>query len=117
MEKTHERLQEIFDELYTLQIPEKIIFLDALLFYFTITGRGIWSDEKRTDAEKVAAFKWLNELMHRIWNIRFELQQGEDNDSIIRLYGNMSFYGEQSDLLERHLVPTILGAFENFKFK
>ena len=51
------------------------------------------------------AFKWLNELSHRIWNIRFDLQQGEDNESMTRLYRNMKFYSEQSDLLRIHLLP------------
>jgi hypothetical protein len=68
-------------------------------------------------AEKGDAFKWLNELAHRIWNIKFDLQRGEDNDSITRLYDNMKFYGEQSALLKMHLVPTTLGAFKNFKAK
>ncbi|WP_343691319.1 hypothetical protein [Chitinophaga sp.] len=115
MNEARKQFQEVLDELYTLTTQKKVKFLEALIFYFTITARGIWSDDKSSDAEKVGAFKWLNELSHRIWNLRFELQRGEDNDSIVRLYENIQFYGEQSGLLSNHLLPAILAAFENFK--
>ena len=115
MNEAYKQFQEVFDELYALTIHKKMKFLEALLFYFTITSRGIWSDDKPSDAEKVEAFKWLNELSHRIWNLLFELQRGEDSDSITRLHENMKFYGEQSGLLRSHLLPTTLAAFEKFK--
>jgi hypothetical protein len=117
MSNTQERFQEVFNELYPLSIENKIIFLQLLLFHFTIMGRGIWSDEKSTDSNKMEAFKWLNELAHRIWNIIFELRQCQDNDSISRLYENMKFYSDQSSLLRMHLLPTFLGAFENFEVR
>lgn len=115
MNEAHKQFQEVFDELYELTIHKKMKFLEALLFYFTITSRGIWSDDKPTDAEKVEAFKWFNELLNRIWNLLFELQRDEDSDSITRLFENMKFYGPQSGLLRNHLLPTTLAAFENFK--
>ena len=115
MNEAHKQFQEVFDELYELTIHKKMKFLEALLFYFTITSRCIWSDDKPTDADKVEAFKWLNELSHRIWNLLFELQRDEDSDSITRLFENMKFYGKQSGLLRSHLLPTTLAAFENFK--
>lgn len=108
MDKVHLQLQNIFDQLSLLGIVEKTKFCESLLFTFTLAGRGIWSDDLQTDAEKINAYKWLNELTHRIWNIHFELQQGQDNDSIARLFGNIKFYSEQSDLLSSHLTPTIL---------
>lgn len=114
MNEANKQFHEVFDELYKLSVTDKVLFLEELLFYSTLTGRGIWSDDKPSDTEKVEAFKWLNEFSHRIWNIRSGLQQGEDNDSVTRLYENMKFYGEQSDILRMHLVPTILGAFNNF---
>jgi hypothetical protein len=115
MEKAETELQDVFDELHQFSITDKTKFLEVLLFYFTLAGRGIWSNDTQTDAEKIDAFKWMNELLHRIWNIHFELHQGKDHDSIKRLFGNMKFYGEQSDLLNMHLRPTILGALEIFK--
>lgn len=115
MNERHEQFQKVFNELYTLNVADKIKFLDYLLFNFTIAGRGIWSDEHPTDAEKVEAFKWLNELLHRIWNTRFGLQNGEGTDFVTTLYENMKFYGDQSTLLRMHLVPATLGAFNIFK--
>lgn len=97
MEKVDTQLQEIFDELYKLSTVDKTQFFEGLLFYFTLTGRGIWSDSMQTDTEKVNAFKWMNELLHRIWNIHFELQQGQDHESVKRLFENMKFYSEKSD--------------------
>ena len=75
----HERFQQTFDQLSALSMADKIKFLETLLYSFTLTGRGIWSDENPTDAEKADAFKWMNELVHRVWNLRFELQKEEDN--------------------------------------
>ncbi|RPD43411.1 hypothetical protein [Paracnuella aquatica] len=117
MNEQHQQFQNALEELSTLANPDKVRFLEELLFYFTISSRGIWSDEKVSEFEKVEAFKWLNELCHRIWNIKFELQREESNDSITRLYENMKFYREQSELLRVHLVPTTLGAFRNFEAK
>jgi hypothetical protein len=115
MNESHEQFQKVFTELYSLSLSDKINFLDDLLFYCTIAGRGIWSVKQYTDAEKIEAFKWLNELLHRFWKIRSGLQNGEVNDFETRLYDNMKFYGDQSILLRMHLVPTTLGAFNIFK--
>lgn len=111
------QFQEVFDELRTLSRSDKIQFLEYLLFYFTIAGRGIWSDDQLSDSEKIEAFKWLNELTHRVWNIQFDLQREEDDDSIVRLYENMKFYSEQSKTLGSHLFPTTILAFESFEKK
>jgi hypothetical protein len=109
------QFQEILDDLQTLTRLDKIRFLEALLFCFTIAGRGIWSDDRLPESEKVEGLKWLNELTHRVWHIRFELQEGECKDSIERLYGNLKFYREQSSALGSHLVPTTIAAFKMFK--
>ncbi len=115
MKESHQEIQDIFNEFHILVITEKIKLLDSLLYYFTITGSAISSDELSTDAEKVEAFKWLNELVHRIWNIRFELMLGDDNDFANRLLENMKFYSENSKLFRSHLKPAILGAYKNLK--
>lgn len=115
MTDTQKCFQETFDRLIALSTQDKKLFLELLLFSFTISARGIWSDELPSDRDKVEALKWLNELNHRIWNIRFELEEGVDSDSISRLYENLKFYGEQSALLRQHVMPTLLSAFELFK--
>lgn len=117
MTDSQNRFWETFDKLFTLSVQDKILFLDSLLFSFTVSARGIWSDEQPSDKDKAEAFKWLNELNHRIWNIRFGLKEGIDidSDSIVRLYENLKIYGEQSALLRIHLVPTLLSAFQLYK--
>ena len=62
------------------------------------------------------AFKWQNELCHRIWNFVSELQEGEERDTVTRLYDNMKFYGEQSKLLQEQLVPTMVDAYGRHKY-
>lgn len=59
----------MFDELYATSQQEKILFLELLLYSFTVSARGVWSDEQPPDSDKFEAFKWLNELSHGIWNI------------------------------------------------
>jgi hypothetical protein len=115
MKETHEQFQDVFLELNTLTSVEKMLFLEGLFFFFTISGRGIWSDEQATDAEKIEAYKWLNELLHRVWNIYFELRNKEENNFQSRLYENLKFYSDKSNLLRIQLVPTTLAAFNVFK--
>lgn len=115
MTEAHKRFQEAFDEFFSLSLNHKSDFLEALLFHFTITGRAIWSDEPSSDLEKVTALKWLNELTHKVWALKYELREGVDCDSMSRLYELMKFYGEQSDLLRKQLVPTTLLAYDLFK--
>ena len=115
MTEAHKRFQEAFDELFAVSLNNKSNFLEALLFYFTIAGRAIWSDELSSDLEKVVALKWLNELTHKVWTIKFELSEGVDFDSMNRLYELMKFYAEQSNLLRAQLVPTTLLAYDLFK--
>ena len=103
--------QEVFDQLYKLSLENKVSFLELFIFALTVSARAIWSDEQSSDKEKVEAFKWLNELNHRIWNIRFYLKNGIDDDSVTRLYSNLKFYGEQSALLQTHLMPSLSSAF------
>ncbi len=115
MNKTHKDFQYIFNELSALAISDKIVFMEMLLFNFTITGRAIWSEGQQSDSIKVEAFKWLNELSHRIWNILFDLRRGENNDSITRLYDHMKLYAEQSHLLSGHLAATTVMTFKSFE--
>ena len=77
-------------------------------------NRAIWDDPNFSDKEKVDCLKWSNELVHRIWNISFELKRNEDDKSVERLWENIKFYGEQASNLKQHIQPTLLLAFSNF---
>ncbi|GEM_PF-2442001 len=109
------QIQQIFDDLFKATTQTRLNYIEALLFYFTITGRGIWSDEDFNDAEKLDAFKLLNELSHRVFNILHKLKIGNDDDTVMSLYNNLKFYSEQSELLRRHINPSVLLAYNNAK--
>lgn len=49
-----------------LSEEERISFYEILAHNLTVSARGIWSDERRTDSQKLEALKWLNEIMHRV---------------------------------------------------
>lgn len=49
-----------------LDEEKRIRFYEILAHGLTVAVRGIWSDEKLTDAQKVESMKWINEIMHRI---------------------------------------------------
>ncbi len=88
------KLTEIFDKLSERPIAEKLKFFEHLLFETTIMNRAIWSEPDFTDKEKVECLKWSNELVHRIWNIIFELKENKDEKSLDRLWKNILFYCE-----------------------
>jgi len=54
MDKRRKDFQDIFDELSILALSDKIIFLERLLFNFTITGRGI----KQEDSNNAFINSW-----------------------------------------------------------
>ena len=105
MNTNHDDFREVFDEVNILSVADKVKFFDDILFCSTLSGRAIWSDDHATSEEIVNAFKWLNELQHRVWNIRSDLQHTEECDSLTKLYDNMKFYGEQSSLLNKLHAP------------
>jgi hypothetical protein len=75
----------------------------------------LWSDEKASDQEKVTAFKFLNELTHRVWNIFRDIKRNEDDESIIRLFDNLKCYAKESELLSMRLWPAILLAYDHLQ--
>lgn len=64
---------------------ERIRFYEILAHNLTVTVRGIWSDEKLTDKQRVERMKWLNEIMHRVVMksafLRMERNQYSDAES------------------------------------
>lgn len=99
-----------FENLEKSDIGQRLKFLDELLFALTIAGRVIWSDETATDHEKLQGLNWLNELTHRIWNIRLERNPADSNiTERIREY--FKEYGDRSELLKQQLTQTFLIAY------
>lgn len=108
MNENHRKIEAVYNELTGYPNSMKKIFLETLLFNFTITGRAIHSDETQSDKVKLDALNWLNELVHRVWNIHSVLNEEKNEDVTLRLYENMKFYADMSSLLNSHLIPTFL---------
>ena len=49
-----------------LSSSDRVYFYEKLAHNITISVRAIWSNEEKTEAEKIEAMKWLNEIQHRI---------------------------------------------------
>jgi hypothetical protein len=49
-----------------LSEEERLSFYESLAHNLTVSVRGIWSDERLTDGQKVECLKWVNEIMHRV---------------------------------------------------
>lgn len=54
-----EQMAKVSDE-------QRLHFYEVLAHNLTVAIRGIWSDERITDAEKVERIKWVNEILHRV---------------------------------------------------
>ncbi len=110
-------LKEIKRCLSTKSKEEKIRFNELFLFNITVMNRAIWDTDEMTDKAKVECLRWSNELVHRVWNILFDLKCVEDTESENRLVDNIDFYRKQSKELEGHLGATLSRTLEKFKVK
>lgn len=109
-------LKEITSWLSLMSIEEKMLFIKLLLSDMTVMNRAIWNDSQTTDKIKIECLKWSNELNHSIWNLLFELEHGDDNDSVNRLTDNINFYRKQTEELGGHLGTTIIGTVNRYNY-
>lgn len=96
-------------------MEDKILFCEILLSEITVMNRAIW-DNPTSYKVQLEALKWSNELVHRVWNLLFELKRGEDNDVINRLGEYINFYRKQSEEFAEHLSATIPIALNRLYF-
>lgn len=54
------------EQMAKLSADQRLHFYEVLAHNLTVEVRGIWSDVKLSDAEKVERMKWANELLHRV---------------------------------------------------
>ncbi len=54
------------EQMAKLSDEQRLHFYEVLAHNLTVAIRGIWSDERITDAEKVGRMKWVNEILHRV---------------------------------------------------
>ncbi|MCD8423601.1 hypothetical protein [Tenacibaculum finnmarkense] len=77
-------------------------------------NRAIWSDNETNNNTKVECLRLSNELVHRIWNLLFDLKQRIDNNSENLLTENIDFYRKQSIEFSEYLGPTIQRTIETY---
>jgi hypothetical protein len=54
------------EQMAKLSDEQRLHFYEVLAHNLTVAIRGIWSDERTSDAEKVGRMKWVNEILHRV---------------------------------------------------
>jgi hypothetical protein len=86
---------------------KRLSFLESFLIYMPMMNRGIWSDGEYSDVTKVDCFRWSNELCHRIWNIKGDLERDEDFDFSKRFISQLKFHADQSKVFATHLGGSI----------
>lgn len=73
---------KIFEDVNSFDLQKKREFYERLAFNLTIGVRGIWSDPKTSDTDKIESMKEVNELSHHIfhwlWKIRNETRAFDD---------------------------------------
>jgi len=106
---------EIIENVSSWNIDSKIKLLESYLKQMVILSRSIWSNDEYDDPRMVSCFKWSNELAHVIWNLKFELEQGTDDNCMQRVLSNMKFYIEQEPELAGHFGATLKSAYERVK--
>ena len=55
----HQQVGSLSDE-------DRLVFYECLAHLLTVAIRGVWSDDRLTDLEKVTQIKWMNEIQHRV---------------------------------------------------
>lgn len=106
---------EIIETVCKWNIDRKAKLLGSYLQYTAIANRAIWSNDEYDNPKMVSCFKWSNELVHVIWNIKFELEQGTDDNSMQRVLDNMKFYIDQEPELAGHFGATLKLAYKYVK--
>jgi hypothetical protein len=54
------------ENMVKLTEEQRLHYYEVLAHNLTVGIRGIWSDERIDDAEKVDRIKWVNEILHRV---------------------------------------------------
>ena len=80
MIESDKKFQDAFDEFSLIPLEGKIKFIEALLFFFTLTGRAIWSDDELTDLEKLGAalFHVTDEKNWELYDFKKEIVEQYD---------------------------------------
>ncbi len=93
----------IIEKMSDWELNKKNKFLEKFLKNMTVMNRAIWDDNEFSESEKLDCLKWSNELAHRIWNLKDNLEQAIDQDSGNQFLSHILFYRNQQPKLGGHL--------------
>jgi hypothetical protein len=72
------------EQMKQLSDDQRLHFYEVLAHNLTVGIRGIWSDEKIDDAEKVDRMKWVNEILHsvtaKVYVLRLKTHEWTEED-------------------------------------
>jgi len=72
------------EQIGKLSDEQRLHFYEMLAHNLTVGIRGIWSDERIDDTEKVDRMKWVNEILHsvtaRVYVLRLKTHEWTEED-------------------------------------
>lgn len=81
-------------KIHSLSDEQRLYFYEVLAHQLTIAVRGVWSDNRFTDSEKVVQLKELNEILHhvtaRVFNLRLREDRWTEKDMFSSIRGRIS---------------------------
>tara|TARA_B110000967_G_scaffold207117_1_gene255672 strand:+ start:1102 stop:1440 length:339 start_codon:yes stop_codon:yes gene_type:complete len=85
----------------------QLSFLETFLKELIVKNRSFWSDDEYSDSTKVDCLKWSNELSHRFWNMKGDIEDNKELDFLKRFIKHLKFYAEQNKVFASHLGGSI----------
>jgi LPS O-antigen subunit length determinant protein (WzzB/FepE family) len=90
-------------------------FIENFLKESIVMNRCFWVNNESSntpDKETIEAFKWSNELTHRLWNLHFQLENKTKTNVADGIADNINFYAKQSNQLKQNLPSTLQFALD-----
>jgi hypothetical protein len=97
----------------SLPNDKKILFYALLSHDLTVVTRGIWSEERIIDKEKVDRMKWINEIQHRIALKIYYLQAGTDNISEADFAAIIRDWASQNSAIMNYVQRSIITTYHH----
>ena len=85
-------------------------FIENFLKESIVMNRCFWDNNEHlyaTDKETIEAFKWANELNHRLWNLHFDLENKSELNVANKIGDNINSYMKHSIELKKNLPSTL----------
>jgi hypothetical protein len=90
-----------------LTAEQRLHFYELFAHNLTVAIRGVWSDEKASDAEKVERIKRVNEIMHRVTSkvyvLRLSMHEWTEEDTWRMIEG----YVAEDKVIEAEVIAAI----------